>query len=109
MTRTIVVATIAVVCFTNVCLAQVDYRTRQRLNDVERRLSAQERALKDLEGEGAVAFFTLFLFGTVLSMWAMNRKRSGCAWFIMGFIPLVNIIAGLVALAAENDRRKSRT
>jgi hypothetical protein len=40
-------------------------------------------------------------------MWAMNRRRSGCAWFILGFIPLVNIIAGIVALSAENDRRKS--
>jgi len=46
-------------------------------------------------------------FGLVLSMWAMNRQRSGCGWFILGFIPVVNIIAGLVALSAENERRKA--
>jgi len=105
--KLIVVAAMVVACFTSVCTAETDAETRRRLADVERRLSEQERDLESLEEEGGIAFIALFLFGLVLSMWAMNRRRSGCGWFILGFIPVVNIIAGLVALSAENERRKS--
>jgi len=108
MIKTIVAATLVVACFTSVCMAQTDAETQRRLADVEQRLSVQERALESLKEESGIAFIALFLFGFVLSMWAMNRRRSGCGWFILGFIPGVNIIAGLVALSAEkNERRKS--
>jgi anaerobic C4-dicarboxylate transporter len=107
MSKTIVVAVIVAMCFTNASMAQSDEETQQRLSDVEQRLSAQERALDSLKEEGGIAFIVLFLFGLVLSMWAINRQRSGCGWFILGFIPVVNMIAGLVALLAENKRRKS--
>jgi hypothetical protein len=107
MSKTIVVAVIVVMCFTNASMAQSDEETQRRLADVERRLSTQERALEDLKEEGGIAFIVLFLFGLVLSMWAINRQRSGCGWFVLGLLPGVNIIAGLVALVVENKRRKS--
>lgn len=107
MTRMAVVVALALMCFANVCMAQSNGETQRRVAEIERKLSEQERTLADLKEEGGIAVVCLFLFGLVLSMWAMNRQRSGCAWFILGFIPMVNIIAGLVALSAECERRKS--
>jgi hypothetical protein len=109
MSKTIIMVAMGLVCFANVCMAQTDGQTQQRLADVEQTLEAQARTLKDLKEEGSIAFIVLFLFGLVLSMWAMNRQRSGCGWFIVGFIPVVNIVAGIIALSAENERRKSDT
>ena len=108
MSKTVVLTAMALVCFATASLAQDDAATKRRLAQAEQRLSAHERALRDLKEESGIALIVLFLFGLVLSMWAMNRQRSGCAWFILGFIPMVNIIAGLVALSAESIHRKAR-
>lgn len=107
MSKTIVVTIMVLACFASTCLAQDDGETERRLAQAEQKLSAHELALKELEEESGIALVILFLFGLVLSMWAMNRQRSGCAWFILGIIPGINIIAGLVALSAENLHRKS--
>ena len=68
---------------------------------------------KGLVQEGSTTFFLfslylflIFLFGTVLALWAMNRQRSGCGWFILGLIPVVNVVAAIVAMSAEGARKR---
>jgi hypothetical protein len=115
MAKTSILIAMVVMCLATVCMAQTDGDTQRRLTtqeskmaNVEQRLTTQENKMKELSKEGGIAFFALFLFGLVLSIWAMNRQRSGCGWFILGFIPVVNIIAGLVALSTENVHQKYR-
>jgi len=119
--KTSILIAMAVMCLATVCMAQTDRETQQRLAKVEQRLTAQEsemanakqrltteeNKMRELKEEGGIAFFALFLFGLVLSIWAMNRQRSGCGWFILGFIPGINIIAGIVALLAESAHQDS--
>jgi hypothetical protein len=105
--KILVVAAMLIGSFTSVCAAATEEATQRQLADVERKLSAQERELGRLKEEAGIGFIVLFLFGFVLSMWAMNRKRSGCVWFVLGFIPMINILAGLSALYEENERRKA--
>ncbi|MHC4402113.1 MAG: hypothetical protein ACYTG0_20775 [Planctomycetota bacterium] len=76
--------------------------------DLERRVSEQEREVETLREEASIGVLVLFLFGVVMSLWAMSRQRSGCGWFILGLIPVVNIVAAIVALSEENEHRKSR-
>ncbi|MBN1341501.1 MAG: hypothetical protein JXQ73_02415 [Phycisphaerae bacterium] len=78
-------------------------RVTQRLNQVEQRVNEQERDIDELKRSAASAFYILFLFGVVLSFWAQARGKSGCAWFLLGFIPGVNILAALIALTARRN------
>ena len=80
MLRIIIISFLMSCCFFRASLAQVDTPTEERLSQVEAQLAEQEQSLVDLKEEGAIALVFLFLFGFVLSMWAMNRERSGCLW-----------------------------
>jgi hypothetical protein len=105
MKKTIIMVVILLICFTNFCITQSISETR--LNNVEKRLEIQEHKLKDLKEEGGIAFIVLFLFGFILSIWAMNRQRSGLRWFLLGFIPMLNIIAASIALSIEYKQYKT--
>lgn len=80
----------------------------QRLQELESKVDRLERKVKDVEEAAGFAFFVLFLFGVVLAMWAQRRGESGCLWFILGFIPCVNIIAAIVALSRGPDSDSRR-
>lgn len=87
--------------------ADPDLDVERRLEEIEEQLDSHNRDLERLK-DGGGGCVLLFLFGFVLSMWAMNRNRDGCWWFILGCIPLVNIVAGLVALNRELESRRAR-
>lgn len=70
----------------------------QRLIDLEAKVERIEKTLADVEETAGIAIFVLFLFGTVLAMWAQRRGDSGCLWFIFGLIPVINIFAAITAL-----------
>ena len=86
-------------------LAQDERKVSQGLRELESDVDRLERKVTDLEEEG-IAFFVLFLFGVVLAMWAQRNGESGCLWFILGFIPGVNIIAAVIALSKGPDSRR---
>ena len=80
-----------------------------RISELEEQLASQDRELETLKEEAGIGSLVLFLFGFVFSIWAMNRNRSGCGWFILGFLPGINVVAGLVALWIESDQPRTAT
>jgi hypothetical protein len=77
--------------------------TSHRLQELESKVERLDGKIKGVEEAAGFAFFVFFLFGVVLAMWAQRRGESGCLWFILGFIPLVNVVAALVALSRGPD------
>jgi hypothetical protein len=86
--------------------AGADPEVDRRLSELERRLTDQDREVETLKEEAGIGVLVLFLFVTVLALWAMNRQRSGCGWFILGLIPVVNVVAAIVAMSAEGARKR---
>lgn len=107
MHRLIIMAALLSAFLPGVCAAETDTATQRRISDIEQQISRQKAQLHELKNEAGLGFLVLFLFGLVLSMWAMNRRRSGCVWFVLGVIPMINILAGLVALRAESEHWKA--
>ncbi len=79
--------------------AAEDSEARGRVTALEQQVGEHEEQITDLKEEASGAFLVLFLFGVVLAFWAQARGRSGCGWFVLGFIPGINIIAALIALS----------
>ncbi|WP_339911213.1 hypothetical protein [Symmachiella dynata] len=82
--------------------AQSDAMVSQRLRELESKVDRLEREANN-NNDGSV-FLTLYLFGVVFAMWAQRHGEDGCLWFILGFIPMVNIIAALAILSKGQDQ-----
>ena len=74
--------------------AQSDF---QRVNTLEKRVNALEKASADPLLRGAI----LVLFGTVCALWAQSTRRNPGLWFVLG---VVGSVLTILVLLYKNAR-----